>query len=121
RLYSGRKTLWELTIKLFAKRPLLPGRRFDIHLGKGYYSRLNVSGPLAISENQLFDINGSTRECGMELLTTTEGLYLMKNNESQKLPLSENDLNAEHQLMLTDIDYKSFNLLAMMSKATNKT
>ncbi|RNA11219.1 hypothetical protein BpHYR1_048633 [Brachionus plicatilis] len=76
--------------------------------------KLNVSGHIAISESQLFDINGSTRECGMELLTTTEGLDLTKNNESQKLP-SENDLNTEHQLMLTDIDYKT-----MMSKATNK-
>ncbi|RNA03917.1 hypothetical protein BpHYR1_016919, partial [Brachionus plicatilis] len=53
-----------------------------------------------------FSYLASLKECGMELLTTTEGLYLTKNNESQKLPLSENDLNTEHQLMLTDIDYK---------------
>ena len=54
------------------------------------------------------------------MFSTTEGLYLMEYNKESKWPDSLIDVTVEHEVMLADLDAKSYNIFKILSKISDK-
>jgi hypothetical protein len=83
--------------------------------------KFNITENIMISEFNLFQTTSKNTECGMVLISTTEGVYVTENEEADKLIKSDIDYQNNFHLTLGDVDLKSFKLLAIMTKLGMQT
>jgi hypothetical protein len=82
---------------------------------------LFIDNNLAYNNEYLFQITGKHQECDMEILETTEGIYLTKNAAAMnKLEHSVDDINTEHHLILADADSKTFKLINKLQETSKR-
>ena len=81
---------------------------------------INITDGIAVTKNQLFQLNSIINECDMNMYTTSEGIYLTDDAKAKLLPKTINDINVENHLILSDIDFRTFKLFNIMIKFSNK-
>ena len=86
------------------------------------YATLKVRENIATGENSLFKLTSSSIACNITIFKTNVGLYLTLKNNTRNLRLvkSTNDINVEHELLLSDSDSKAINIVNMINNANNK-
>ena len=81
---------------------------------------LNVSENIATSGNLLFQLTSKSYECEMEIVATTEGLFLVRTTNSSDLVnhnvKGEVDLDIDRYLVLAEMDAREFNLYKLLNK-----
>jgi len=84
--------------------------------------KLNVSDAIYLSENQnlLFQKLRETETCGLKMIETTEGLYITADKLPRNLQNSSRELKAVHQLIISDLDYKSLTGNERTTQLVNK-
>ena len=81
---------------------------------------LRFENDFAIGKNLLFKIVNRENYYETNMFSTTEGLYLTEYNKKSKWPDSLIDVTVEHEVMLADLDAKSYNIFKILSKISDK-
>ena len=77
---------------------------------------LNFTDSFAISTNLFFQIQNKILDCEMTIYTTTENIFFTNSSKSYNLPKSSINLNIEQNIILADMDKRSFNILSILEK-----
>ena len=81
---------------------------------------LYFENDLAIGNNLLFKIIRKEKHCEIDMFSTTEGLFLVRYDAKNKWPDSLIDISIEHEVMLADLDKKTFNVFQILAKISDK-
>jgi hypothetical protein len=54
---------------------------------------INVSNDIAVGEKILLQLKNTSRECDLNIHSTTEGLFISPDEEAKKLPKATTDMN----------------------------
>ena len=68
----------------------------------------------------MFQINNKQNSCELNIMSTTEGLYLTLDPQGTKLETSNIELDMKTHFMLAEVDYKFEALLRIIDNYNNK-
>ena len=69
-----------------------------------------------VGEGILLQLKNNTTECGVNLTSTEEGVYVSLDHEAENLEKSPIDLNTQTHLILADVDFKVYQLYQDLNK-----
>ena len=73
------------------------------------------------SNNSLIQIDKIFNACGIKILSSSEGLYLTEDIIAKNFSTTNEDINLEHHLMISDFDKKLLDIFDFMTKSQRTT
>ena len=81
---------------------------------------VTIIDSMVLGETLMFQITNKQNSCGLNIMSTTEGLYLTLDPQGTKLETSNIELDMKTHFMLAEVDYKFEALLRIIDNYNNK-
>ena len=80
-----------------------------------------MSDNIVLGDNFLFQTTRTLVDCGMQILETTEGVFLTTDKKAQDLEASDMEVRENFNLLLADVDFKSLGLLKILNRLSQRS